>query len=376
MSKRQLYIGLMSGTSADGIDAALVDMQSSPRLIATCNQPFPDHLRQRIHAICQPGDDEIDRMGTLDVELGKYFAECSLELIQSAGASPKDIIAIGSHGQTIRHRPPNSSPSHSGNHFTLQIGDPNLIAELTGITTVADFRRRDMAVGGQGAPLVPAFHRAIFHSLTTDRVIVNIGGMANITWLPANGETCGFDTGPGNVLMDIWINEHQGQGYDKGGQWAASGTVVPELLSSLLAEPFFKKPYPKSTGREDFNRQWLARHLIQSSCQAAPKDIQATLLELTARSISDSIQQLSHTPKQLLICGGGAFNDHLVGRIGYLLPECPVSTTASFGIDPQWIEAMAFAWLASQTLNHRPGNLCAVTGAKREVILGGIYYAS
>ncbi|PUA28916.1 MAG: anhydro-N-acetylmuramic acid kinase [Cellvibrio sp. 79] len=372
MSKRQLYIGLMSGTSADGIDAALVDMQTTPKLLATHTLPFSGQLRQKIHSISLPGTNEIDRMGALDVELGKHFAECSIALIAKAGITTDDVIAIGSHGQTIRHRPPGSQEGC----FTVQIGDPNTIAELTGITTVADFRRRDMAAGGQGAPLVPAFHRAIFHSQTKDRVIVNIGGMANITWLPSIGDVCGFDTGPGNVLLDLWVHEHQSKCFDADGQWAASGHVIPDLLELFLHEPFFSKPHPKSTGRESFNRAWLDNHLHMLKHKYAASDVQASLLELTAVSISDSIKRLSNASKEVLICGGGAFNKRLMQRLSELLPDCDLATTAKASVDPQWIEAMAFAWLAQQTINHRPGNLCAVTGAKREVILGGVYFAS
>lgn len=371
MSKRQLYIGLMSGTSADGIDAVLVDMQAIPILLATHTLPFSDQLRQQIHVISLPGANEIDRMGALDVELGKQFAECTIALIAKAGISADEVIAIGSHGQTIRHRPPGSQEGC----FTLQIGDPNTIAELTGITTIADFRRRDMAAGGQGAPLVPAFHRAIFHSQAKDRVIVNIGGMANITWLPTIGDACGFDTGPGNVLMDLWIQEHQNKSFDADGQWAASGQIIPDLLDLFLDEPFFAKPHPKSTGRERFNRAWLDNHLNTLKGVYEVQDIQASLLELTAISISDSIKGLSGESKEIFICGGGAFNKRLINRLSKLLPGGELATTATAGIDPQWIEAMAFAWLAQQTINHRPGNLCAVTGAKREVILGGVYFA-
>ena len=372
MSKRQLYIGLMSGTSADGIDAVLVDMQTTPKLLATHTLPFTDQLRQQIHTISLPGTNEIDRMGALDIELGKYFAECSIALITKAGITANDVIAIGSHGQTIRHRPPGSQEGC----FTLQIGDPNTIAELTSITTVADFRRRDMAAGGQGAPLVPAFHRAIFYLQDKDRVIVNIGGMANITWLPATGDACGFDTGPGNVLMDLWAHEHQGKCFDADGHWAASGHVIPELLGLFLHDPFFTKPPPKSTGRESFNRTWLDNHLQMLKHKYATCDVQASLLELTAVSISDSIKRLSTASKEIFICGGGAFNKRLIHRLSELLSGCDLATTAKANIDPQWIEAMAFAWLAQQTINHRPGNLCAATGAKREVILGGVYFAS
>lgn len=371
MSQRQLYIGLMSGTSADAIDAVLVDLQSTPQLLAQHTLPLPIKTRQQIHALSLPGDDEIDRMGALDVDLGKLFARTTLQLLASAGISPAQINSIGSHGQTIRHRPPGSSEGT----FTLQIGDPNLIAELTGITTVADFRRRDMAAGGQGAPLVPAFHRAIFHAQDKDRVIVNIGGMANLTWLPTQGQTLGFDTGPGNVLMDIWIAEHLGKSYDQNGAWAASGTVCQALLDELLATPYFRLPAPKSTGRESFNRAWLDENLRKLKSTLAPADVQATLLELTAITIADSINGLSQSSKDIFVCGGGAYNNALMQRLKVLLPKDTVASTAVLGVDPQWIEAMAFAWLAQQTINHRPGNLREVTGATREVILGGVYYA-
>lgn len=371
MSKRQLYIGLMSGTSADAIDAVLVDLHAIPQLIAQHTLPFPADIQQKIHAISLPGDNEIDRMGALDAMLGKLFAQSCAELLTKANVSADRIIAIGSHGQTIRHRPPGSAEGI----FTLQIGDPNLIAELTGITTIADFRRRDMAAGGQGAPLVPAFHRAIFHSPTKDRVIVNIGGMANITWLPTQGKVLGFDTGPGNVLMDIWIAEHLGNAYDRNGAWACSGKVCPSLLSGLLATSYFSLLAPKSTGRESFNRAWLDEKLQKEALQPTPNDIQATLLELTAITVADSINGLNQASKEVFVCGGGAYNSALMQRLQELLPKDQLASTAMLGIDPQWIEAMAFAWLAHETINHRPGNLQEVTGARREVILGGIYFA-
>jgi anhydro-N-acetylmuramic acid kinase len=371
MRKRQLYIGLMSGTSADAIDAVLVELGNFPQLIAQHTLPLPLTIRQQIHALSLPGNDEIDRLGALDIELGRLFAQASLELIAESGVSATQITAIGSHGQTIRHRPP-GSPQGT---FTLQIGDPNLIAELTGITTVADFRRRDMAAGGQGAPLVPAFHRAIFQVPDINRVIVNIGGMANITWLPTQGPVLGFDTGPGNVLMDGWIHSHTGDAYDKDGDWAKSGAVNRALLKNLLADNYFRLPAPKSTGRESFNRAWLDSSITTLPLTPAPADVQATLLELTATTIADSIYGLGNGTKEIYVCGGGAYNPVLMQRLQDLLPQDKVASTAALGIDPQWIEAMAFAWLAQQTINHRPGNLCAVTGARREVILGGVYYA-
>ncbi|WP_062058795.1 anhydro-N-acetylmuramic acid kinase [Cellvibrio sp. OA-2007] len=371
MPQSQLYIGLMSGTSADAIDAVLVDLQSTPRLIARHTIPLPVKIRQQVHALSLPGQNEIDRMGALDADLGRLFAQASLELLSNAGVNAAEVAAIGSHGQTIRHRPPDSAEGR----FTLQIGDPNLIAELTGITTVADFRRRDMAAGGQGAPLVPAFHRAIFHTRDKDRVIINIGGMANITWLPAQGKTLGFDTGPGNVLMDTWIGEHLGKPYDKNGDWAATGQPYVPLLTALLADPYFTLQAPKSTGRESFNRVWLERNLHKCTPAPSPADIQATLLELTAVTIANSIDLLSQAPKEIFVCGGGAYNAALMKRLKTLLAKDVIASTSALDLDPQWIEAMAFAWLAQQTIHHRPGNICDVTGAKREVILGGIYHA-
>ncbi|HSC67983.1 MAG TPA: anhydro-N-acetylmuramic acid kinase [Cellvibrio sp.] len=370
MPTSQLYIGLMSGTSADAVDAVLVDFSRNSHLLAHHSASHTAEIRQQIHALTLPSDNEIDRMGELDTKLGKVFARACLELLAKAGVNPNHICAIGSHGQTIRHRPPGSP---EGN-FTLQIGDPNLIAELTGITTVADFRRRDMAVGGQGAPLVPAFHRAMFHSQSKNRVIVNIGGMANITWLPEQGPASGFDTGPGNVLMDGWIHSYSGAAYDQNGEWAASGKVQLDLLANLLTEPYFAQTAPKSTGRESFNRAWLNKSLAKLALQPVAADVQATLLELTATTIADSIRQLSSAAKEIYVCGGGAYNAKLMCRLQDLLSSDTVMSTAALGIDPQWMEAMAFAWLAQQTIERKPGNLCAVTGARKEVILGGVYY--
>lgn len=374
MSQSRYYVGLMSGTSADAIDAVLVDSDDSlPRLISSHSKPLPASLRTNIHSLCSVGTNEIDRMGSLDVELGHLFANTVLELLYKAQRSPQDIIAIGSHGQTIRHRPNvNNDITHP---FTLQIGDPNTIAQLTGITTVADFRRRDMSAGGQGAPLVPAFHRAIFRSKERDRVVVNIGGMANITWLPQHGTVTGFDTGPGNTLMDGWINLHQGKAFDAGGQWANSGKVDAALLAVLMSHHFFKMNSPKSTGREDFHLAWLQQELNNLNRAISPVDVQATLLQLTSQSIADQIRHLSPMPKEIIVCGGGAYNQTLINSLTAMLPNDNVCTSDDFGINPEWIEAMAFAWLAEQTLAHKPGNLCAVTGAKQEVILGGVYYA-
>lgn len=367
-----IYLGLMSGTSADAIDAVAVDFSSpTPKLLGFHSRTLPVEIRTTIHKLATPSENEIDLLGQLDVQIGELFAAAITDLIRKYGLDVETIVAIGSHGQTLRHRPPGSL-THP---FTLQIGDPNIIADRTGITTVADFRRRDMAAGGQGAPLVPAFHKAAFQSAEVNRVIVNIGGIANITWLPISGEASGFDTGPGNVLMDAWVSRHLAKTYDEAGAWAASGTVNKELLEDLLRHPFLALLSPKSTGREDFNPAWLDLRL-QHCRHLTPEDIQATLLAFTATTITDQIRRLSkEADTEVYICGGGAYNDTLRQAIQALLPTCPVTTTAQLGIAPEWIEATAFAWLAKQTLNRQSGNLCAVTGAKAPVILGGVYYA-
>ena len=371
MSSRQLYIGLMSGTSADAVDAVLLDLSQGCNLLAHHTTQIVPQLRQRIHQLSLPGDNEIEQLGVLDVELGELFANAVLQLLDKAQVKAHQIAAIGSHGQTIRHRP----PGQRARAFSLQIGDPNVIAQTTGITTVADFRRRDMAVGGQGAPLVPAFHRALFSSSLHHRAIVNIGGMANISWLPTQGQLFGFDTGPGNVLMDSWIQTHRQASYDKDGAWAATGTINPQLLEQLLSHSFFAEKPPKSTGRESFNGAWLNAELEQLNAAIPHENVQATLLELTAQSISQAINDLSQEPKEVFVCGGGAYNGALMARLEQLVCNASLNSTASLGVAPEWIEAMAFAWLAQQTLARKPGNLAAVTGATQEVILGGIYLA-
>ena len=362
------FIGLMSGTSADSIDAALVEFRESiPQVLATEATPLPPALREQILGLYQSDHGEIDRLGTLDRELGLAFAEAALQLLRNAGVSKDQIEAIGSHGQTIRHRP---RPA-SGLPFTLQIGDANLIAEITGITTVADFRRRDMAVGGQGAPLAPGFHQAVFGDPLRNRAVINIGGIANITWLPARGVITGYDTGPGNGLMDAWIWRNQQVPFDANGGWAAQGNVEPDLLGTLLEHPYFDLPPPKSTGREEFHWHWLEEMLIQYPHIAA-RDVQATLLELTAQSISREIMRIC-PPAEAIVCGGGAHNAQLMRRLEAQIPEGSVITSAALGIPPDFVEAVAFAWLAMRTMRHLPGNLPAVTGARKEVMLGAIY---
>lgn len=372
MKQPAYYVGLMSGTSADAIDVVAVDfLEKNLELIGSYSVSLPHSLRQQIHSLATPNHNEIDSLGELDQALGEQFASAINDLLHKHNVEPSHVVAIGSHGQTIRHRPPQTSQ----HPFTLQIGDPNIIAERTGITTVADFRRRDMAAGGQGAPLVPAFHRALFQLTDIDRVIVNIGGMANITWLPKNGIATGFDTGPGNVLMDAWILKNQQKSYDANGDWASSGTLDQELLSQLLKQPFFALTPPKSTGREAFNLAWLESEIRQLSSEIKAEDVQMTLLTLTAKTISDSIKSLTQNTCEVFVCGGGAYNKRLMSELQQQLPQSKVASTASLGIAPEWIEAIAFAWLAKQTMNHQPGNLREVTGATKEVILGGIYFA-
>ena len=364
------YIGLMSGTSVDGIDAALVSVPATGPLTlqATHQHPFPPDVRDAIQALLQPGANEIDRVGVLDMRLGELFAQAVQALLHKSGLSPKDIHAIGSHGQTIRHRP-RATPA-----FTYQIGNPSVIAEQTGITTVADFRARDMAAGGQGAPLVPAFHQWFFRKSGVNRIIVNIGGIANLTWLPAaaHEQVLGFDTGPGNTLLDQWINRERGEQYDQDGAWAASGTIQADLLARLQADEYFAKPPPKSTGREHFHLAWLQQRLTGNP---KPQDVQATLAELTAASIAQATHFLPGKVEEIYVCGGGSHNHHLLARLRVQLPGVPIATTEVLGLDPDWVEAAAFAWLAHQTMAGLPGNLPSVTGAHRPVVLGGIYPA-
>lgn len=366
----ELYVGLMSGTSLDGIDAALLDLSGSPKLLAAHTYPLPSDLRAALLTLCQPGNDEIERMGRADRWLGLELGQAVNQLLASAGVAAVSVRAIGSHGQTIRHRPPKSHVDT--NAFTLQIGDPTSIVESTGITTIADFRRRDIAAGGQGAPLVPAFHRAVFSSTENHaRAIVNIGGIANISGLATDGSVIGFDTGPGNTLLDSWIQRHHYLAFDRDGAWAASGKVIPDLLTKLLSDPYFALAAPKSTGREYFHLDWLDHLLTRST--AAPQDVQATLLELTASSIANGIATLPFAADEVFICGGGAYNQQLMTRLDALLQPRRLASTAQLGIEPEWVEAAAFAWLAQQTLNGNPGNEPTATGAKDYRVLGAIY---
>lgn len=366
------YIGLMSGTSADGVDAVLVNFDADiPKLLDSLYIPYNSDIRTRILNLCHPAENEIQRLGELDNILAKIFADAVMQLLAKQKIHYKNILAIGSHGQTIRHFPQLPHP------FTLQIGDPNIIAALTQITTIADFRRKDMALGGQGAPLVPLFHQYIFASEKINRIIVNIGGIANITCLIPNAPFLGFDTGPGNVLIDSWAQQHLSMPCDKDGAWAAQGEINHQFLKHLLGDPYFQLSPPKSTGRELFNLHWLENKLKNFSTTLSTIDVQATLTQLTAQSIINAIRLhcTNCTRGELIICGGGAHNQTLMKMLNKLAaPDFIVNTTAQYGIDPDWIEAMAFAWLAKQTLHRQPGNHPAITGAKQFAVLGGIYW--
>ncbi len=362
------FIGLMSGTSMDGIDAALVSFEPQPRLQATHTRPYPEALRRELLALARPGENEVDRLGAADVLVGREFAAAANTLLAQARVAASRVRAVGSHGQTVRHRP-GTSPA-----FTLQIGDPNTIAADTGLPVVADFRRKDMALGGQGAPLVPAFHEAVFRTAERDRVVVNIGGIANLTVLPraARGVVSGFDTGPGNTLLDTWSRRVLGQPMDRDGALAARGRVVAPLLGRMLADPYFSARPPKSTGPEYFTPAWLDRHLGGAAVEAA--DVQATLVALTARSIADAVRPDAGAGQpEVFVCGGGARNPVLMQALAAELPGCPVARTDALGVEGDWVEAMAFAWLAQRHLARQTGNCPAVTGARRAAVLGGLW---
>ncbi|MDC9725411.1 MAG: anhydro-N-acetylmuramic acid kinase [Gammaproteobacteria bacterium] len=367
------YIGVMSGTSLDGIDIALSDFSDSGEFgfIAAETFPIPTELHGKLLLLINNQETTLEELGAIDIVLGQLIGKLINQFLTQHQLGADDITAIGSHGQTIYHSPNSSYP------FSQQIGNANVIAEMTGITTVADFRQRDIAAGGQGAPLVPAFHQALFRSLNEDRFIVNIGGISNLTLLPSSSKQAviGFDTGPGNVLIDYWTQSQLKQPYDRGGQWAASGQCDNEYLSLLLNEPYFKQTIPKSTGRELFNAKWFEKVTHQYRHNINPADIQATLVELTTRTISDEIKTYATSKYQVFICGGGAHNDYLLTRLQDLLGERQVSTTEIIGLHPDWVEACAFSWLAYRTMTKQAGNLPSVTGAKHPTTLGAIYPA-
>ena len=403
-----LYIGMMSGTSLDGMDAVLCqfdgeeNIQQPLRLLASISQDFPPRLREVLLALCQPNgvqeltptmgepSSELDWFGWASKEYAEFASDVVNNLLQQSNTDVESVLAIGCHGQTVRHRPQMG--------FSLQLLDANIIAERTGISVVSDFRRRDMAVGGQGAPLVPAFHQALFATPDSTRVLLNLGGIANITVLPANANlinanpvndalvnnspVIGYDTGPANLLLDAWTALHTDKDYDAGGAWAQSGQVVEPLLNQLIEHPFFARTYPKSTGREDFNLAWLQSELqkfdqASAHIRYSSADVQATLTELTAMSASMQINMFikANENSSVYVCGGGALNDYLMTRLQAHLPHCKVETTASLGLNPAWVEAVAFAWLARQTLMGETGNLPAVTGASKGVVLGQVCFA-
>ena len=361
------YIGLMSGTSLDSIDAVLIENESGTvNTLTSCSHPLPNDLRKKLLELSLPGSNEIELMADAEPAFARESARAVIQLLHIANIEAHKIRAIGSHGQTIRHRPEKG--------FTLQIGNPSQIAEITGISVVSDFRRRDMAAGGQGAPLVPAFHKAVFSSPDENRVIVNIGGIANISILSNQQPVSGFDTGPGNMLMDYWCQKHLQTAYDQNGDWAASAGFDQRLLDDLLNETYFQQPPPKSTGRELFNGAWLEDKLKQYS-SLEPEVVQATLCHLTARGIIAAIIDFAPETNGVYISGGGAHNNTLVGAIQAGLQHQKVMKVDELGIGADWVEAVAFAWLAQQTLNRQTGSLPEVTGAKGPRILGAIYPA-
>lgn len=365
MRQPEYYIGLMSGTSLDGVDAVLVDLgQARPELIARHFLPFGAELKNELLALHHPAQDELHRSQLAANRLARLYAQSVAELLTQTSIAASRIAAIGCHGQTLRHCPEQG--------YTLQIGNSALLAELAGIRVVSDFRSRDIAAGGQGAPLVPAFHDKVLRDPTIHRVAVNIGGISNLTDLPPDGPTSGFDCGPGGLLMDAWCARNLGQPYDNNGTWAASGEVLPALLERMLDEPFFALPPPKSSGRDLFNMAWLESRLKGDEAAA---DVQATLLELTCQGIARAIRKHGTGAQEILLCGGGAHNSALRARLATLLPDSTIDTTDSLGVDGDFLEAVAFAWLAQQTLHDQPANLPAVTGARHPCVLGAIYPA-
>lgn len=359
-----LYIGLMSGTSLDGVDAVMADLGAGrPRVMAHAHIAFPSPLRAELQALCASSGDEIHRSQIASIELAHIYGQLVRQLLQQTRVSPTAVAAIGCHGQTVRHM-----PAHG---YTVQLNAPAVVAEETGICVVSDFRARDIAAGGQGAPLVPAFHANLFATAGRRRAVLNLGGMANVTLLEPAGVVRGFDCGPANVLMDAWITHCQGRDYDADGAWAASGRVDPALLARLLEHPFFAVAPPKSCGREQFNLEWLLAMLPRSY---RTEDVQATLAELTARSVADALAAARFRPDDVAVCGGGAFNAHLLGRLAKHI-ACPVTSTSAEGVAPEHVEALAFAWLAQRALQREPGNLPAVTGARGDRVLGAIWPA-
>lgn len=360
-SSKSLYIGLMSGTSLDGVDAVLVRIEPALEIITTHFAPFPPALREQLLALCAPGDNEIERLGKADRALGECYAQACEALLSQSNIPAEDVAAIGCHGQTIRHHP-------GAEGFSLQIGSADVLAARTGIAVVNNFRNRDMVLGGQGAPLVPMFHARAFGREGERRALINIGGMANVTLLQGQTVEGGYDTGPGNVLMDSWYGKHHAGTLDRNGDWAASGKVIGSLLATWLEDPYFHQPAPKSTGREHFNLRWLTQALAGDE---SAEDIQATLAELTAETIAREVNAFG--AEAAYVCGGGAHNLHLMTRLRHHLAPTPCNSTDVLGISPDWVEACAFAWLAHARLHGIHGNATRVTGASKPAVLGALY---
>ena len=374
-------IGLMSGTSLDGTDGVLVDFSGDKlRVVATASQPFTEIFRAELLALNTPSHNELHRAALAGNELAAVYAQVVADLVQQAGAqgiTTRQISAIGAHGQTVRHHPRQTAAGPANAGYTLQLNNPSLLAELTGLDVVADFRSRDVAAGGQGAPLVPAFHQGVFGRADAPVAVLNLGGISNLSLLPPSGASLpvlGLDCGPGNALMDAWCLQCTGQPFDAGGTWAKSGQLIPALLASLLDEPYFSLPIPKSTGRDLFSLTWLAEKL-QPFSNERPQDIQNTLTELTVCACVAGISSYGKNSRELIICGGGAFNLHLLQRLQAELSWLRVSTSERHGLPPLQVEAAAFAWLARQMLKRQPGNLPAVTGAAGLRVLGALYPA-
>lgn len=369
-SNEALYIGIMSGTSLDGVDVVLVDFSEAyPKLVHSLCLPYPAELKAELALLAQPGANEIERLGLAEADLADCYATAVLQLLQQAQVDPVRILAIGCHGQTIRHRPNGRQP------FSYQIGDQHRLAMLTQIPVIADFRRKDIAYGGQGAPLVPAFHQAIFAAQNQGRCILNIGGIANITLLVPHQQVQGFDTGPGNCLLDNWVELQQGKAFDANGAYAASGQLDATLLGLLLSDPYFRQTGPKSTGREYFQLYWLRQQLQQLQAATgnmpAAADVQRTLSRFTAGTIALAVSRF--VVSEIYVCGGGAHNAVLLQDLAELLPQCQIQTTEALGVHPDWVEAMAFAWLAYAFDQQIPGNVPAVTGASQPLVLGVRY---
>ena len=376
-SMAEYYIGLMSGTSLDGVDGVLVDFSDAkPHVLARASLPFESLFRAELLALNSPTHNELHRAALAGNQIAATYARVVQNLLVQTNCCAADVCSIGAHGQTVRHQPDRTSKDAAGVGYTLQLNNPALLAELTGITVVADFRSRDIAAGGQGAPLVPAFHRFVFGQADTTVSVLNLGGIANVSVLPANPSepVLGFDCGPGNALMDAWCQQQTGQPFDKGGAWAASGQCLPDLLAQLLDEPYFNQVPPKSTGRDLFSLAWL-QHKLQGFAGARAQDIQTTLTELTARACVDCLTSYAKNSTSLVVCGGGAFNHHLMQRLQAGLPGLRVSSSDQHGLPPLEVEAAAFAWLARQSLLRQPGNLPSATGATGPRILGAIYPA-